>query len=176
MIRRPPRSTLFPYTTLFRSQRRPAAARAGRRPGLHPEGLRAQRHHGPGRRRHPRGQRSRREGAGAGVVALSSGTEPVALVAGAASGLGAAVAAAVRAGGRRVAGFDLRPSTDVDLAVEVDVTDDAGVAAALARVEGELGPVEWLGAAAGVYEMAPVTDLDAAGWERRLGVDVSGTG
>src|SRR5947207_11413056 len=27
MIRRPPRSTLFPYTTLFRSQRRPAARR-----------------------------------------------------------------------------------------------------------------------------------------------------
>src|SRR5256885_340274 len=25
MIRRPPRSTLFPYTTLFRSHRRPAA-------------------------------------------------------------------------------------------------------------------------------------------------------
>src|SRR3712207_8148963 len=30
MIRRPPRSTLFPYTTLFRSARRP---RAGARPG-----------------------------------------------------------------------------------------------------------------------------------------------
>src|SRR5256885_8204999 len=29
MIRRPPRSTLFPYTTLFRSNRR----RSGRRPG-----------------------------------------------------------------------------------------------------------------------------------------------
>src|SRR3712207_5653552 len=27
MIRRPPRSTLFPYTTLFRSMRRPIAAR-----------------------------------------------------------------------------------------------------------------------------------------------------
>src|SRR2546430_12849262 len=27
MIRRPPRSTLFPYTTLFRSRRDPAAAR-----------------------------------------------------------------------------------------------------------------------------------------------------
>src|SRR5438874_10330805 len=27
MLRRPPRSTLFPYTTLFRSDRRPAAAR-----------------------------------------------------------------------------------------------------------------------------------------------------
>src|SRR2546422_5857656 len=33
MIRRPPRSTLFPYTTLFRSPRRarPARGRAGRR-------------------------------------------------------------------------------------------------------------------------------------------------
>src|SRR3712207_7900028 len=30
MIRRPPRSTLFPYTTLFRSQRRPDAARQHR--------------------------------------------------------------------------------------------------------------------------------------------------
>src|SRR5258708_16048016 len=28
MIRRPPRSTLFPYTTLFRSERRRATARA----------------------------------------------------------------------------------------------------------------------------------------------------
>src|SRR5215211_9464837 len=35
MIRRPPRSTLFPYTTLFRSSS-PAHARAGdlRRPGI----------------------------------------------------------------------------------------------------------------------------------------------
>src|SRR4051794_41249303 len=42
MIRRPPRSTLFPYTTLFRSQARPpprhrdrarGGARAGRPPG-----------------------------------------------------------------------------------------------------------------------------------------------
>src|SRR5256885_3064936 len=30
MIRRPPRSTLFPYTTLFRSQRALAAAQTGR--------------------------------------------------------------------------------------------------------------------------------------------------
>src|SRR3989442_11341773 len=30
MIRRPPRSTLFPYTTLFRSHHRPAAPRARR--------------------------------------------------------------------------------------------------------------------------------------------------
>src|SRR2546422_8403206 len=30
MIRRPPRSTLFPYTTLFRSENRLASARGGR--------------------------------------------------------------------------------------------------------------------------------------------------
>src|SRR3712207_8700753 len=40
MIRRPPRSTLFPYTTLFRSRRR--LGRPGRDPGLRP---------GAGRRR-----------------------------------------------------------------------------------------------------------------------------
>src|SRR2546430_11864237 len=34
MIRRPPRSTLFPYTTLFRSRHRPAAA--GERGRLQP--------------------------------------------------------------------------------------------------------------------------------------------
>src|SRR5438105_8446550 len=44
MIRRPPRSTLFPYTTLFRSQRRRAGARLCRPPsgarGDEPAGLR----------------------------------------------------------------------------------------------------------------------------------------
>src|SRR6267143_3057741 len=42
MIRRPPRSTLFPYTTLFRSRRR-----RGRRPGG--SGCRARRRPSPGR-------------------------------------------------------------------------------------------------------------------------------
>src|SRR3712207_8994846 len=38
MIRRPPRSTLFPYTTLFRSQRTvDAAFAAAGAPGNHPE-------------------------------------------------------------------------------------------------------------------------------------------
>src|SRR3989449_1623286 len=39
MIRRPPRSTLFPYTTLFRSQRSPRHTRVPR----HPSGLEAAR-------------------------------------------------------------------------------------------------------------------------------------
>src|SRR6266480_5103269 len=36
MIRRPPRSTLFPYTTLFRSPRRCASRRARRRSPCRP--------------------------------------------------------------------------------------------------------------------------------------------
>src|SRR2546430_6001441 len=34
MIRRPPRSTLFPYTTLFRSRRRAAVAEDGQQRGV----------------------------------------------------------------------------------------------------------------------------------------------
>src|SRR5687767_15237305 len=49
MIRRPPRSTLFPYTTLFRSgQGRDHHRHAGDRPGRHPvrrrAGLRSEEH------------------------------------------------------------------------------------------------------------------------------------
>lgn len=100
---------------------------------------------------------------------------PVALVTGAARGLGAAIAAALRREGRRVAGLDLQPSDGVDLAVEVDVTDAAAVATAVARVERELGPVDELVTAAGIYEMAPIEEIDGARWQRMLGVNLAGT-
>src|SRR2546429_7203084 len=53
MIRRPPRSTLFPYTTLFRSRRRTAPGREGRGDHLSRR-LTGARHHErrPGRRAH----------------------------------------------------------------------------------------------------------------------------
>src|SRR5688572_32500402 len=52
MIRRPPRSTLFPYTTLFRSNRQDSACRMGRthrrlhrQKSLHPDArLRSEEH------------------------------------------------------------------------------------------------------------------------------------
>ncbi|MDP9406519.1 MAG: SDR family NAD(P)-dependent oxidoreductase [Actinomycetota bacterium] len=102
-------------------------------------------------------------------------TAPVAVVTGAARGLGAAVAAALQAGGRRVAGLDLRPSEGLDLGIEVDVTDGAAVTSAVARVERELGPVAELVTAAGIYEMAPVEEIDDARWDRMLAVNLSGT-
>src|SRR2546427_5483260 len=45
MIRRPPRSTLFPYTTLFRSD--PEEGRSGARRCAASGGKRQGRHHGP---------------------------------------------------------------------------------------------------------------------------------
>src|SRR3712207_6913937 len=53
MIRRPPRSTLFPYTTLFRSRGRPGVAAVGGRSGR-------RRGRGGLRRRAGRGRASRR--------------------------------------------------------------------------------------------------------------------
>jgi NAD(P)-dependent dehydrogenase (short-subunit alcohol dehydrogenase family) len=99
----------------------------------------------------------------------------VAVVTGSASGLGAAVASMLRASGRRVAGLDLRPSDGVDLAIEVDVTDREAVAAAVRRVEDELGPVAALVTAAGIYEMAPVDEIGDDRWERMLRVNLAGT-
>src|SRR2546430_4005525 len=52
MIRRPPRSTLFPYTTLFRSDYRRDGGAADDRQGLQPA-ARARRHRGRRNARHP---------------------------------------------------------------------------------------------------------------------------
>src|SRR2546422_1360631 len=57
MIRRPPRSTLFPYTTLFRSPRLLSRPRSPSRPGaLVPRPARAGRRDGPAGRDPPRSE------------------------------------------------------------------------------------------------------------------------
>src|SRR5256885_6768362 len=57
MIRRPPRSTLFPYTTLFRSQRQGQASGPDERPRPHPvTEPHVERHHVAGAQ--PRADRS----------------------------------------------------------------------------------------------------------------------
>src|SRR2546430_8250618 len=67
MIRRPPRSTLFPYTTLFRSSDA-ASGRGGlRRPGRDPPG-----DDGPARARHA-GDRHRSSGSDYGSLADAGG-------------------------------------------------------------------------------------------------------
>lgn len=98
----------------------------------------------------------------------------VAVVTGAASGIGAAVAAMLREQGWRVAGLDLRDSA-TDASYRVDVTDRAGVRDAVAAAEARLGRIEAVVTVAGYYEMRPVAELTRDQWDRMLRVILGGT-
>ncbi|MEW6224031.1 MAG: SDR family NAD(P)-dependent oxidoreductase [Chloroflexota bacterium] len=103
-------------------------------------------------------------------------TEPaVALVTGAAGGIGAAVVARLEREGFRVAGLDLRPAAGT-LSLVADVTDREAVTAAVEEVGRRLGQVSVLVAAAGHRVAAPFGTLDEATWERMLQVHLGGTG
>jgi 2-hydroxycyclohexanecarboxyl-CoA dehydrogenase len=101
-------------------------------------------------------------------------SEGIALVTGAASGLGAAIAQALADDGLTVAGLDLRRS-QTDLSIQVDVTVAADVAESVRRVENELGAVDVLVTAAGIYEMLDIEEITDERWERMLGVNIAGT-
>jgi 2-hydroxycyclohexanecarboxyl-CoA dehydrogenase len=98
----------------------------------------------------------------------------VAVVTGAASGIGAAVSAALRTGGWRVAGVDLHAAQDVDLSLIADVADADAVATAMARVEQQLGPAEALVSAAGHYQLVDIADITPDEWTRMMTVHLGG--
>ena len=100
-------------------------------------------------------------------------TPRVAVVTGAASGIGAAIAAELSDRGWRVAGLDMRPS-GWHLGIEVDVSDPAAVDAAVARVQDELGPADAVVSAAGHYEIIPVAQISLESWTRMLRVHLGG--
>lgn len=98
----------------------------------------------------------------------------VALVTGTAGGIGAACAAELRRRGWLVAGLDLHDSANVDLGVIADTTDDLRIAAAVQRVESELGPIDAVVSAAGHYAMVPIVDISPADWRTMLRVHLGG--
>lgn len=100
----------------------------------------------------------------------------VAAITGAASGIGASCARLLKAEGWLVAGLDLKESGSVDLSLTVDVTDRAGVRAAVDRAWDELGPVDLLVSAAGYYEEGiDIVDITPGQWDRMLAVILGGT-
>jgi 2-hydroxycyclohexanecarboxyl-CoA dehydrogenase len=98
---------------------------------------------------------------------------PVALVTGAASGIGAAIAARQRERGWTVAGLDLR-ECDADLALVADVTDADAVAEAVTAAQDRLGALDAVVCAAGHYEMTPIEEIEPERWTRMLRVHVGG--
>ena len=74
----------------------------------------------------------------------------VALVTGGASGIGAAAVEGLRAGGARVAVFDLQQAGGDVLSIVGDVSSSAGASSAVEQVVSELGALDILVNAAGI--------------------------
>ncbi|MER5182365.1 SDR family oxidoreductase [Streptomyces sp. NPDC002896] len=105
---------------------------------------------------------------------VAAGAE-VALITGAAGGIGAACVELLRSSGRRTAGIDLKPS-DADLSLTVDVSDRQAVAGAVAEVVDRFGRIDLAVTAAGFYEDGvEATAITVPQWNRMLAVLLGGT-
>ena len=108
----------------------------------------------------------------------------IALVTGAARGIGKAIAAELAAQGHIVVVADLLGEQAESAAAELgggaigvhlDVTQSAGVDAAVGTVERRLGPIEILVNNAGWDELRPFLETDEAFWDRVIEVNFKGS-
>jgi NAD(P)-dependent dehydrogenase (short-subunit alcohol dehydrogenase family) len=98
---------------------------------------------------------------------------PVAVVTGGASGLGAAVAAALAERGRRVVVLDRRPPAGGDYEL-VDLADSAAAERAVAAAS-ERGPIDAVVTAAGTDVPGPLATIPRERWEQVVAVNLLGT-
>ena len=92
----------------------------------------------------------------------------VAVITGAASGIGAESARLFMDEGARVAGVDINPRAEGELAIEADVTDEAQVRAMYGRARDELGRIDVLFNNAGISpdDDDSVLDTSLEAWQR----------
>lgn len=97
-----------------------------------------------------------------------------AIVTGGASGIGAACVARLQAAGARVAVLDVAAARDADVALQVDVADEAAVVAGVRDAVGALNGLDVAILSAGVGGSSPLLALSAEEWDRVLGVNLRG--
>ncbi len=102
---------------------------------------------------------------------MHSSTEPIALVTGGASGIGAACAAVLEREGWRVVRADVQHSADGDAVVPLDVTDESAVDELFAN----FGPFHGIVCSAGIRTRSMIVDTPLDEWERHLRINVTGT-
>ncbi|MGZ8620379.1 MAG: SDR family NAD(P)-dependent oxidoreductase [Actinomycetota bacterium] len=100
----------------------------------------------------------------------------VAVVTGAARGIGRRIAELLAANGARVAAMDINP-TDLEgvLGIECDVSEETSVDAAFAEVEAALGTPSVLVLNAGIFPVVPFEQTSLELWERTLAINLTGS-
>ncbi|NBE96540.1 SDR family oxidoreductase [Nonomuraea sp. KC401] len=97
-----------------------------------------------------------------------------AIVTGGGSGIGLATAAELTGRGMKVACLDLNPPGEPYLGIKADVTDDAGVRAAVAEAAERLGGIDVVVNNAGIGAQGTIEDNPDAEWHRVYDVNVLG--
>jgi NAD(P)-dependent dehydrogenase (short-subunit alcohol dehydrogenase family) len=110
----------------------------------------------------------------------------IALVTGAGSGIGRAIALGLASSGASVACLDLAGPGLKDvcaaiadtgrqaLPIEADVTDADSLAEAVGQTENDLGPLTLAVNSAGIANAAPAEEMPLAQWERVININVTG--
>ncbi len=105
-------------------------------------------------------------------------------ITGAASGIGKATSLACKARGAKIIATDLSPASDIeaaltlsdsDLALQLDVTDEAGIVAAMETVKSKYGRLDGLVNSAGINGQGPAHLISKEHWERTLEVQLTGS-
>ena len=101
--------------------------------------------------------------------------QPVALVTGAAHGIGAGIAARLQRDGWRVVTADNNPGQAGSRHVIADIADEAGVAALVDGIAAHEGRLDTLVCNAGIMIRKPIAELSLDEWKRVLDTNLTST-